>query len=351
MAFLRNCWYVAAWSSELASERSPLLARTVLGEPLVLYRTSGGEAVALLDRCPHRLLPLSMGDRIGDTIQCGYHGLTFDATGRCVRIPGQKNIPEQAHVRHYPVAEHMGMVWVWPGDPAQADRAKLFDRLPTWAEADRGDGRWAWFPGPLTHVKANYQMLAENLVDPQHVVFAHKGSLGSPAMIDIPIETSEVDGALLVSRWTPDAPASPILQRYGQWPGNVDRWQYYWLYPPATAVVDFGAGECGMPHTHEARDQALRVYSAHFMTPETEESTHYFWMILRNFGAGDEAVSADMREQVTFTFNEDKAILEAIQASERAPFVKDRVKIAVDAGSVRLRRLVDRMIAAEQAGA
>jgi vanillate O-demethylase monooxygenase subunit len=238
---------------------------------------------------------------------------------------------------------------VWPGDPALADRAKLFDRLPQWADAQGAQPRWAWFPGPLTHVRANYQFLAENLVDPQHVAFAHKRTLGSPGMVDIPIETKQIGDTLLVTRWTPDSPASPILQRYGKWPGNVDRWQYYWLYPPSIAVVDFGAGPPGMPRTDEGRDQAVRVYSAHFMTPETEESTHYFWFILRNFGVGDEAVNEDMREQVIMTFNEDKAILEAIQESERAPFITERVKISIDAGTMRLRRVVERMIAEEQA--
>lgn len=352
MAFLRNNWYVAAWADELGAADSGcrLLARTILGEPLVLYRTAAGEPVALLDRCPHRLLPLSKGERQGDLIECGYHGMTFGPDGRCVRIPGQKVIPDAAHVRRYPAVDHLGMVWVWTGDPERADRAKLFDKLPQWALAQGGSPHWAWFPGPLTHVKANYQLLCENLVDPQHVAFAHKRTLGSPAMVDIPIETTQQGDTLLVTRWTPDAPASPILQRYGRWPGNVDRWQYYWFYPPAIAVVDFGAGPPGMPHTDEARDANVRVFSAHFMTPETEESTHYFWFILRNFGVGDEAVNADMRDQVVMTFNEDKEILEAIQASERAPFVKERVKISIDAGTARLRRVVERMIAEEQVG-
>lgn len=351
MAFLRNWWYVAAWASELGDGKtgSPLVARKVLGEPLVLYRTESGAPVALLDRCPHRLLPLSKGEKIGDHIQCGYHGLTFDGSGKCVRVPGQRSIPPTANIRSYPAVEHMGMVWVWPGDPARADRTLLFDRLPQWGEAQQPGGKWAWFPGPLTYVKSNYQLLAENLVDPQHVAFAHKLTLASPAMVDIPIDTSEVDGALLVTRWTPDSPASPILQRYGKWPGNVDRWQYYWMYPPSIAVVDFGAGPPGMERTHEAREREHRVYTAHFMTPETEESTHYFWFVLRNFGVGDADVEADMTDQVVMTFNEDKAILEAIQESEREPFVTQRVKIAIDAGTTRLRRMVAAMLAKEQA--
>ncbi len=347
MAFLRNTWYVAAWSAEVGSQ---CLARTILGEPVVLYRTSAGQPVALLDRCPHRLLPLSKGTLHNDTIECGYHGLTFDSTGKCIRAPGQDRIPPGASVRAYPAAEHMGMVWIWPGDPALADRSMLFDKLPQWAAARGPHPKWALLEGPLTYVKSNYLLLSENLVDPAHVVYVHKRSLGSPAMADIPIEASQQGDTLLVTRWTPNAPASPILQRYGKWPGNVDRWQYYWMYPPHIAVVDFGAGPPCMDRGEAGRDAAIRLYSAHFMTPETETTTHYFWFVLRNFAVEDAAVSADLAEQVTMTFMEDKAILEAIQAAEAEPFVTSRVKLAVDAGSVRLRRTVDRMIGDEGAG-
>ena len=348
MGFLRNCWYVAAWSGEIGAR---LFARTILGEPVVMYRTASGQPVALLDRCPHRLLPLSMGRLRGDSIECGYHGLTFDCTGTCIRAPGQERIPPAAKVRSYPVAEHLGMVWVWPGDPALADAAQLFDRLPQWAASQTANPAWGLNCGPYTHVKANYQLLTENLVDPAHVSFVHSSTLGTAMMADIPIETTQIGDTLLVTRWTLDSPAAPILQRYGKWAGNVDRWQYYWLYPPSIAVVDFGSALPGMDHSDAAREHGLRIHSCHFLTPETEGSTHYFWLQLRNFAQSDEAVSRDITDQFIVAFAEDQAVLEAIQRAEAQPFVEERVKLALDAGSVRLRRTVARLIADEQAGA
>ena len=77
-SFLRNGWYVAALSRDVG--RDPKSVR-ICGEPVLLYRTEAGQAVALLDRCPHRLVPLSMGHVNGDAIQCAYHGITFDGTG------------------------------------------------------------------------------------------------------------------------------------------------------------------------------------------------------------------------------------------------------------------------------
>src|SRR4051794_7268836 len=100
--FPRDQWYVAAYTGEVGEE---LLARTICGEPIVFYRTSGGEAVALADRCVHRRFPLSESNRDGDRIVCGYHGFTYDATGACVAVPGQQRIPRTARVPAYPVAE------------------------------------------------------------------------------------------------------------------------------------------------------------------------------------------------------------------------------------------------------
>ena len=84
MSFVRNSWYVAGWSRDFAEALTPL---EIVGLRIVVFRDTSGKLSALEDRCPHRLLPLSKGKRIGDTIQCGYHGMTFDGTGTCVRVP------------------------------------------------------------------------------------------------------------------------------------------------------------------------------------------------------------------------------------------------------------------------
>ena len=93
--FLRNYWYVAAYDREITQRP---LGRMILGEPVVFYRLEDGTPVALEDRCAHRHLPLSMGTLVGDTLQCLYHGLRYDKTGTCVRVPGQDTIPRAARV-------------------------------------------------------------------------------------------------------------------------------------------------------------------------------------------------------------------------------------------------------------
>ncbi len=340
MAFLMDNWYVAAWGSEVG--RTPF-ARRILDVPLVFYRREDGSAVALVDRCPHRMVPLSLGTVVGDRLQCGYHGMTFDGDGACVRVPGQQRIPSGARIRSVPVREHWGMLWVWMGDPARAASREPFSRLP-W-----GRPGWTLSVGPYTHVRANYRLLAENLVDPAHVSFVHASTLGTPQMADIPIETQQFDDdVILVTRWTLDQPAAPILQRFGRWPGNVDRWQYYWWHPPSIAVVDFGAHEPGTGRDEAARQAGVRIYSNHFLTPQTESSTHYFWCQLRNFALDDPEVSRDMTEQFVMAFDEDKAILEAIEAVRADPVIERPVHLALDAGGARLHRTLERLIARER---
>src|SRR3712207_6900920 len=110
--FPLNAWYAAAWSHEIKHE---LAARTVCNKDMVLYRRSGGEVAALEDACWHRLLPLSMGHLKGHEVVCGYHGLVFNAAGRCTYMPAQKTINPSACVRAYPVAERHRLVWIWAG--------------------------------------------------------------------------------------------------------------------------------------------------------------------------------------------------------------------------------------------
>ena len=116
--FLRDHWYVAAQPGEVG--RTPL-ARRILGDAIVLYRTQDGAAVAMQDQCPHRKYALSKGRIEGDEIRCLYHGVKFDGTGRCTFIPGQDRIPSNLRARTYPTCEKHGWVWIWMGDPARAD--------------------------------------------------------------------------------------------------------------------------------------------------------------------------------------------------------------------------------------
>ena len=96
-AYVRNAWYVAAWSHEI--ETGKPFPVSILDEPIVIYRGESGRMAALENRCVHRLAPLSLGRCEGDRLRCMYHGLLYDPDGAVAAIPGQDLIPKNACVK------------------------------------------------------------------------------------------------------------------------------------------------------------------------------------------------------------------------------------------------------------
>lgn len=339
--FVLNTWYPLTWSRNVGRALS---AHRIVGQQVVLYRTEGGKTVAMEDVCPHRLVPLSMGRLRGDAIECGYHGMTYDCSGKCVRVPGQDMIPPTAVVKTYPTHENMGLVWIWMGDPSLADTAKIFD-LPQYHNP-----AWSAVEGDALAIGANYLSLADNLCDPAHVSFVHLTTLGNAASEDIPIQSEEQEGKVLTWRWVINAPPIPLFAKHGKFTGNVDRWHYYHYHAPSIAVIDFGSADTGMGAPEGKRDNCIQIYACHFITPVDDDNCIDHWMHVKNFQAEayvNAALSADFR----MAFMEDKAILEAIQQNEKRYPGRRTVKIAIDGGTRRMRRMVERMCEAESATA
>ncbi|MGD1885296.1 MAG: Rieske 2Fe-2S domain-containing protein [Paracoccaceae bacterium] len=338
MRFVRNNWYVAGWSAEFVNAVQPI---EIVGIPLVFFRDSGGTLHALEDRCPHRLLPLSKGKLIDDAIQCGYHGMTFDGSGTCVRVPGQTNTPKSANVPAFPVEERHGIVWVWMGDPAAADPATIFD-IPELSQEG-----WHLHHGGHLHINAHYLNVAENLVDPAHVSFVHPTTLGNASSEDVPVHVSTSGSIIRAWRWIRDAPPIGFFQAFGGFDGNVDRWHYYDLHLPSTAVIDFGSIDTAENCPEDERHRGVRVFALHFVTPVNEHHTIDHWMHLRNTAVGDEAASARMDALLAAAFQEDKDILEAIHLAEQRPQNRRPVRIAIDKGPNVYRKRIRELIEAE----
>lgn len=330
--FVKDCWYVAAWDHEVAD--GPL-ARTLLGEPVVLFRTPDGTAVALEDRCCHRGLPLSMGTPAGDGLQCGYHGLTFDRTGACVAVPGQSQVPPGARVKAYPLVERWRWLWIWMGDPERADPALI----PNWWWLDHPD--WELVKGKYLHIQCNYELITDNLLDLSHLAFVHLATIGTDTITEFPIITEREDDLVRMTRWILDRPPAPLFKTVGGFEGMVDRWQIVETHAPCHTLIYAGSIDAGASDPeHGEPAGGIHIRNVNVPTPETETSTFYFYGHARDFGVGDAAVSKTMFEQFARTFDEDVEILEAQQRSlDRDP---DRalIDINVDAPGLAARRMV-----------
>lgn len=344
--FLHNCWYVAAWGHELGAPDADeaadrvMLTRTLLNEPVVLFRSPDGSPVAMEDRCCHRNLPLSRGSLLPEGLQCGYHGFTYDMTGRCIRIPGQDSVPAQARVRTYPVVERHR--WIWMGDPDLADP----ERIPDLWKNDHPV--WAVSEGDLIHVRGHYQLVVDNLMDGSHVSFVHKTTLGTDDVADVPVETS-VDGSdVRMVRWILDRPAAPLYAALGGFTGNVDRWQIITATAPSLVTVDMGSAIAGTGAPEGDRRQGVELRSFNLITPETDGSCFYFYTHVRNFAQQDEAVTKKVKDQFRVAFLEDVDVIEGVQTgNDRFPD-RPRADAAFDKAPLMARRMLDKLIAAEK---
>ena len=332
---LRNAWYVCAWDHEIGAEP---LQRWICGEPIVFWRRTDGRPAALADRCPHRDAPLSLGKVIGDDIQCGYHGLCFDAEGRCVAVPGEDRIPAEARTRSYPVVERWGWVFVWTGDPARADPASIPDYH--WKDDPAWSGK-----GETLHVKAHYGLLRDNLLDLTHAHYVHRQTLATDGVIEFPIETDFDGERLSVVRDMRDIAPSPFFSRIGRFTGNVDHRQEIVYTPPGNIVIKLRvAGAAGEAN----RTVGMRVLNA--LTPETAKTTHYFWSLLRDVELDDEELTRWAFQANKDTFDEDVAVIEPQQRMiDTAPEPARPIRWSVDKGVTQAHRWIERLLD-EEAG-
>jgi vanillate O-demethylase monooxygenase subunit len=336
--FVKNQWYVAADAAELKQE---LLGKWICGEPVAMYRTAAGAPVVLEDRCPHRRYALSKGKLVGDAVQCGYHGLEFDPSGACVKVPGQSSIPPRLRARAYPVAERHRWVWIWPGDPALADPAKIPDFH--WNE----EPGWRPVMGYI-HIKANYQLLVDNLLDLTHETFVHAGTIGEAAVAATPAETKVEGRVVRVERVMPNCEAPPLFKKMYGFTGKIDRFQLIRYEPPSYIWIDARA----YPEGTRDLGSAMRWWVMNALTPESDGSTHYYWSVSRAFALDSDEASSALRAGIVRTFQEDLAILELQQRyietdDPRRPLMS----VNCDAGNVASRRIVAELVAAERAKA
>lgn len=334
--YVKNAWYVVGWASEFNDALSRV---TIIEQHVVMYRIDEVTVVALEDRCPHRLLPLSKGKRIGNDIQCGYHGMTFNCRGECIRIPGQDNVPSTAFVTRYPTIQKNDIVFVWMGDPDKATEETIFDMPEFQSE------HWHVHQGDALHLKANYLNVAENLVDPAHVSIVHPTTLGNSASENVPVHVDTKGEVLVAWRWIRDAAPVGFFQKFGGFSSNVDRWHYYYLHLPSIAVIDFGSASADLRSPEEDRGKGVRIFALHFLTPVDEHYTIDRWLHIRNTALNDTAASEQMDAMFRVAFDEDKAILEAIDEQEQLPQKRKPIRIAIDKGPTvyrrRIRDLVD----------
>jgi phenylpropionate dioxygenase-like ring-hydroxylating dioxygenase large terminal subunit len=350
--FLRNCWYAAALSDELLPG-SPL-GRTLLGEPVVLFRRKDRTAVLLEDRCCHRHAPLSRGRCEGDSIRCMYHGLRFDSSGRCVEIPGQQQIPSGMRVRAYPATEAGGWVWAWMGDPERAEPGLL--PLPAWFTGTDWDMRYGQM-----QLKAPYTLVNDNLCDFSHSAFVHEKTFAAGQMTFAHSHPSitTLERGIRVERWITDR------ENVEEWLDDAqpqeaaakcrnDQWIAYDYLAPGIMIMRVEIHAQGTAHRSGFRAPATEAIHAnlgiHAATPETEQTCRYFFSIGPR--SAEARITPGLPEQLFASalcgFDEDRLIIEAQQCNlERWP-LEGAQTIKHDRGVLLMHAIMERLAGEER---
>jgi phenylpropionate dioxygenase-like ring-hydroxylating dioxygenase large terminal subunit len=336
--FLKNVWYAAWWMDELTT--SELHPRMIADQPLVFWRDDQGAAHAVLDRCPHRHAPLSMGRRVENGVQCGYHGLAFNGAGACIANPHGPIVPA-LHVRAFPLAERHNIIWIWMGD---ADRLDL-DQIPDLGFADRAPST-AYSKGFLP-TAAGHQLIIDNILDLTHADYLHASNLGGGAMTRAkPTIEVRPDSTLFVE-WLVNGDVIPpfFVSELPHPDKPVDIWNSVLWHPNGAMKLRFGATTTGRP-----REEGIDTLAAHIATPETAHSTHYFYFNTRSFRLDDAEYTAQYAQAMRYAFSvEDKPMLEGQQRRLGDADLLDckPVLLPTDAASTRARRVYAKLLKAE----
>lgn len=341
MPFLKNVWYVAGHAHELDEG---LVARTICNEPLVMFRTEAGDIAVLEDRCPHRFVPLSMGRRIGDALQCGYHGLQFGRDGSCVSAPNDDEAQRaRMCVRSYPAVERDSIIWMWMGDKERADPS-LIPKFTFFV-----DPRFTPARG-YSYIKGNYQLIADNLLDLSHIHFLHPHIHAGSNFADF-TNKMKIEGDTVWSMlWRHHYHLDEARQKmWGITADDVEgqghaRWDAPGVLHVFTAFWEHG----------KTIDEGFQTPNAHLLTPETEFTTHYFWGSGRNYMMDSVALTQGAATTMKAVFETQDGPM--IEAQQRAMGTSDKFLdmnpaiLRADAAGLAARRILKRKIDAELRG-
>ena len=309
LPLLYEHWYVAGLTEEFGRD---LIGRTLLEKSIVFYRTEAGELVALQNRCLHRSYPLSESTLSGDTIICGYHGIEYSPQGEIKNVPCQTQCPKGT-LRKYPTKEVGPLVFIWMGNPDNADES-LLPALPYLENPEFLSVHGAMY------LEGSYLLMQENLNDLTHFTFLHSETFGAnsnilgESFLDLPVEFEERNGItgcyrvdkrsdIVKKDFAPDQLAEVGDRKVWNWNGGVTHSPGVWLGENFMHVEDQAPG----------KPESYKSYINHFLTPETKGTCHYWYAVTSEAMGPNPEMEAMMNMLFSKAFDEDVVAVKHMQ--------------------------------------
>lgn len=265
-------WYPVAFSHEVTVESKKPFACSLLNEPLCLYRTKNGDVVCVLDLCPHRSAPLSLGQMTKDGhLECIYHGWQYGNNGQCVYIPSVSKVSRVASfvcARSLPVHEQYGFIWIWPGkrDLAHSD----FIPHDIFSDLQRINGPFIMSPEYSRSLDIPYELMVDNLLDMAHIDFTHDGTIGKR------VNASRIQSRKL----TPSLFSSLNSESFSY---EVTRDEYPSGLPPIESSVFSFIPPCFIRLNHKFRHSQRLFVQIFIIIPSGEKRMRLLTQFYRNF--------------------------------------------------------------------
>lgn len=163
-----NVWTAVTLSKHLKAGKP--LPLEVAGEKVVFFRDEAGHPRALLDRCPHRGVRLSLGKVENGCLECPFHAWKFDGSGAVKHIPLNPDAKrERLFATSFPVREVGGLLWLFTGTTPHAGEPEVPSAL-TMVGVARTSLEVEW--------NTHWTRAMENMLDSPHVPYVHRGTIG-----------------------------------------------------------------------------------------------------------------------------------------------------------------------------
>lgn len=281
---LENYWFVLCESKDVKQKPSSF---KLLDKPVVVYRNGQGEALAFIDKCPHRNVPVSEGQIINGNLQCPFHGWEFNHEGTCVKVPGlmaDKQV-KAAKLKKFQVLEQAGYIWICL--KANSDKKP---HLPAHLNDDS-----LVTTSYRTHLKCGSLDIAENFLDPFHTPFVHAGIIRTESKrFRNQIKPFHIESGLEV-HYTKDKPQSGFISLFGR---AVDRDLGRFLMP-------------GIIELEYYSQDKIEFVNTMYITPRSQtESSIYFKASLRPTLIPPSLIYAIAGFAIKVALKQDRVILE-----------------------------------------